>query len=193
MSWFLLELSRHNIPVPSTFVETGAYMGDGIAQYIQCMPFHRIHSIELSPQWANHCRQRFSQYSERVTIHEGDSASILPTLSLPSSPVLFYLDAHYSGGSTAGEGIDNGCPVLRELEFIARRNVSGDVIFVDDIRLMGCDSVSGLEGSEIYPVTRFDFRHVHMDAMKDVFEQNNRKCKIWQMCRGIDRLIIVLE
>jgi hypothetical protein len=192
MSWFLLELSRHNIPVPSTFVETGAYMGDGIAQYIQCMPFHRIHSIELSSHWTNHCKQRFAEQAQRVTIHEGDSASVLPTIGLPLSPVLFYLDAHYSGGSTAGEGIDKGCPVLRELEFIARRNVSGDVIFVDDIRLMGKDSVSGVEGSEIYPVTQFDFRHAHMDAMKDVFERNNRKCKIWQMCHGIDRLIIVL-
>jgi hypothetical protein len=66
MSWFMLELSRHNIPVPSTFVETGAYRGDGIAQYIQCAPFQQIHSIELSAQWTNYCRQRFSQYSHRV-------------------------------------------------------------------------------------------------------------------------------
>ncbi len=75
----------------------------------------------------------------------------------------------YSGGSTAGQSIDSGCPVLRELEFIARRNVTGDVIFVDDIRLMGKDSVSGIEGHEIYPHTRFDFRHAGMEEMQAVF------------------------
>lgn len=190
----MLELSRHNIPVPSTFVETGAYMGDGIAQYLQCLPFQTIHSIELSPQWVKHCKERFAQYVDagRVHIHEGDSATVLPTLTLPSSSVLFYLDAHYSGGSTAGESIDNGCPVLRELEYIARRNVSGDVIFVDDIRLMGRDSFSGVEGNAMYPLTRFDFRHANLDEMARVFERNNRKCKVWQMCSGFDRLMIVL-
>ena len=79
----MLELSRYNIPVPSTFVETGAYMGDGIAQYIQCMPFRQIHSIELSPFWTEHCRKRFSEHNDRVMIHEGDSATVLPLLKLP--------------------------------------------------------------------------------------------------------------
>lgn len=189
----MLQLSRYNIAVPSTIVETGAYKGDGIHAYLGCLPFQTIHSIELSPQWANHCRQRFSSYSERVHIHEGDSASVLPTIDLPKSPVLFYFDAHYSGGSTAGESIDNGCPVLRELEVVARRNIKDDIIFIDDMRLMGCDSISGIEGDEMYPVTRFDFRHAHIDAMKHVFQQANRSIKIWQMCAGIDRLMIVLD
>ena len=122
MSWFMLQLAKFNIPVPSLFVETGAYKGDGIQTYLECVPFQTIHSIELSPQWVEHCRRRFSGYTHRVFIHEGDSASVLPTLDLTSSqPVLFYFDAHYSGGSTAGETIDNGCPVLRELEYVAQR------------------------------------------------------------------------
>jgi hypothetical protein len=103
------------------------------------------------------------------------------------------LDAHYSGGSTAGELIDNGCPVLRELDYIAQRNIPGDIIFVDDMRLMGRDSVSGIKGDEKYPETRFDFRHANIDEMQNVFVRNNRKCKIWKMCAGFDRLLIVLE
>ena len=192
MSWFMLQLSRHTIPVPSTFVETGSYQGDGIEQYIQCLPFKTVHSIELSPQWAEHCRQRFRHCVDRVHIHEGDSASIFPTLPLPSEPVLFYLDAHFSGGKTAGEDIDNGCPVIRELTFIAQRGVSGDVIFVDDIRLMGKDSISGIEGHEVYPATRFDFRHASLEAMRNVFATHGREY-MWEMCASYDRLLIVLK
>lgn len=193
MAWFMFHLSRFNIPVPSIFVETGAYKGDGIQSYLGCAPFQTIHSIELSPKWVEHCRQRFAEYKERVFIHEGDSATVLPTLCLPPCPVLFYFDAHYSGGPTAGETIDNGCPVLRELEYVAKRNVPGDIIFVDDMRLMGRDSVSGTEGDEMYPATRFDFRHAHVDAMRNVFTRNNRTCKFWLMCSGFDRLFILLE
>ena len=189
----MMQLSRFNIPVPSTFVETGAYKGDGIQQYLGCLPFQKIHSIELSPQWTNHCRQRFAQYGDRVVIHEGDSASTLPTIDLPGIPVLFYLDAHYSGGATAGELVDNGCPVLRELEYIAQRNIAGDVIFVDDMRLMGIDSVSGIVGDETYPATRIDFRHANIEAMRNVFTRHGRVCRVWHICSGFDRLMIVLE
>ena len=190
MSWFLLSLSRERLPIPTTIVETGAYRGDGIQQYLMCSPFQTIHSIELSPVWTTHCRQRFSS-NTNVHIHEGDSATVLPSISLPSSPVLFYLDAHYSGGETDGETIDNGCPVLRELEFIAKRNIPGDIIFVDDMRLMGKESWSGIKGDLMYPETLFNFKHANEDSMKEIFK--NRKIRLWKMCRGIDRLLIVVD
>lgn len=188
----MLQLSRHNIPVPSVFVETGSYRGDGIAQYLQCVPFKTIHSIELSPQWAEHCRKRFAaELGHRVHIHEGDSSAVFPTLDLPAKngPVLFYLDAHFSGASTAGADIDNGCPVLRELAWIAARGVSGDIIFVDDMRLMGKDVYSGIEGDEMYPPTRFDFTHVTDSALRAAL--GDREVRVWTMCPGFDRLMIV--
>jgi hypothetical protein len=193
MSWFLMELARHHLDVPSVFVETGAYMGDGIACYLECMPFQTIHSIELAPQWVVHCRERFAkQLGTRVHIHEGDSSLILPNLPLPKTkPVLFYLDAHFSGGATAGADIDNGCPVLRELAWIVSRNVAGDVVFIDDMRLMGKDSFSGIEGHAIYPRTRFDFTHVTEDAIRKII--GNRGIRLWTMCVGFDRLLIVLD
>ncbi len=193
MSWFLLELSRHGQPVPPVFVETGAYRGDGIARCLDCLPFQTIHSIELSPQWAAHCRQRFAAEiaQGRVHIHEGDSSSVLPTLPIPRTPVLFYLDAHFSGGPTAGAEIDNGCPVLRELGWIASRGVAGDIVFIDDMRLMGKDSYSGIEGDDMYPRTRFDFKHVTEATLRDAIA--GRGVRMWTMCAGIDRLMIVFE
>jgi hypothetical protein len=190
MAWFANALAVHKVDVPPTFVETGAYLGDGIRSILQSRLFETIHSIELSPQWVNHCRRRFSRY-RAVHIHEGDSANVLQTLELPKQPVLFYLDAHYSGGPTAGEDIDNGCPVLRELMCIANRGVPGDVIFVDDMRLMGKDQESGVKDHAVYPLTRFDFRHAHEDAMRECFR--GRSIRVWANCEDIDRLLIVLD
>ena len=189
MAWFVLELSRNSIPCPRTFVETGSYYGDGIHGLLNMGMIDTIHSIELSPELVKHCRTRFAGYSNKVHIHEGDSAAVLATLPLPLEPVTFYLDAHFSGGTTAGADIDNGCPVLRELQIIAGRNVAGDLIFIDDMRLMGKDTMSGVEGT-MYPPTRFDFRHVTEDAIKEAL--GKRDIKYMGMCTGIDRLLIVL-
>ena len=109
---------------------------------------------------------------------------------LPQEPVLFYLDAHFSGGDTGGVDIDNGCPVLRELKTISKRNVKGDVIFIDDMRLMGKQMVAGIPGSNKYPITLFDFSHATTDKM---IESLNRKTKLVTMCNNIDRMLIVLE
>lgn len=184
---------KARIQTPTIFVETGAYRGDGIQGLLQTGHFSEIHSIELSPKWVEHCKARF-QHDPSVHIHEGDSATILThmidTNQLPNSPILFYLDAHYSGGETAGDDRDNGCPVLRELEAIAKRNVKGDIIFIDDMRLMGRDSWSGIDGSE-YPRTYFDFRHVTEMAIEQTMA--SRKIVHKSMCRGYDRMLIVLE
>ena len=196
MSWFGLQLLRHKIPCPRTIVETGAYYGDGIENMLKSSMFDTIHSIELSPRWVAHCRARFAEHADTVHIHEGDSATVLPTLALPNTPVIFYLDAHFSGGTTAGADIDNGCPVLRELQTIAARNVPGDIIFVDDMRLMGKESVGGEIGSEIYPRTTFDFRHVTPEAIHAALSGRTivhmSMCTAADMVTEIDRLLIVL-
>ena len=183
---------RDNMKVPTTFVETGAYHGDGIHSLIQCGHFSAIHSIELMPKWVAHCKERFAAHPN-VHIHEGDSATVLEqmvqTNVLPNEPVLFYLDAHYSGGETAGDSTDNGCPVLRELQAIAKRNVKGDIIFIDDMRLMGKGSWSGVDGSQ-YPRTFFDFSHVTDDTITQALSPRNIVHK--SMCHGFDRMLVVL-
>jgi hypothetical protein len=190
MSWFTKTLNNLSIPIPSIFVETGAYLGDGIQSALEVDTYTSIHSIELSEQWVEHCKKRFYG-NTRVHIHSGDSAVVLTNLNLPKEPILFYLDAHFSGGNTAGAHIDNGCPVLRELESIVNRNVKGDIIFIDDMRLMGKASWSGVQGSWIYPLTFFDFSHATDDAIRKVF--TNRNIKHWAICEGFDRLLIVLD
>lgn len=194
MSWFVLTLLRAGLEVPTTFVETGSYKGTGIQDLLKEPRFTEIHSIELSPKWANHCKEQFAQYPQ-VHIHEGDSATVLEQMivddKLPKEPVIFYLDAHYSGGETAGgkEG-DNGCPVLRELQALSKRNVQGDIIFIDDMRLMGRASWSGMKGSDEYPFTFFDFSHVTLSSIYTALEP--RKITRQEMCRGFDRILLIV-
>lgn len=194
MSWFKTTLLHAGMEVPNTFVETGAYKGTGIRDLLKENHFTEIHSIELSPKWFNHCKKEFV-HDSHVHIHEGDSASVLEGMIannlLPNTPIIFYLDAHFSGGETAGNDRDNGCPVLRELQALSKRNMKGDIIFVDDMRLMGRKSWSGVRGSEEYPFTYFDFSHVTIDGMEKALHP--RKIVRKEMCRGFDRMMLVLD
>jgi hypothetical protein len=173
---------------PRTIVETGTYMGDGVRSYID--NFYDIYSIELSEHYFKLNFENF-RHHQNVHILQGDSAVVLQTLELPKEPVLFYLDAHFSGGNTAGSEINGGCPVLREIEVISKRNISGDVIIVDDMRLMGQASWGGVEGCQIYPKTFYDFSHVSQANIINAL--SGRLIKMYALASEIDRLIIIFH
>lgn len=190
MSWFLEKCDVLGIETPKIFVETGSYLGSGIEQAISTNYFDKIHSIELSDKWYIHCKERF-QHESKVLIHLGDSAAVLERMfsseELPADrPLLIYLDAHFSGGETAGASVDGGCPVIRELEIIRKhRNPQmADVVVVDDIRLMGKSSWGGNAGDPVYPLTMFDFSHVPLNKIKEPLSH-----KRIHECKDIDRLI----
>lgn len=171
--------------LPKVFVETGTYMGHGVDMVKNS--FRQVHSIELKQEFFDTARLKFDG-DNRITIHLGDSAEVLASLceSIKES-VIFYLDAHYSGGETAfGKEEDKGCPVLRELEVIGKRPYD-DIVFVDDMRLMGKASMSGTEGDKIYPLTFFDFTHATVENMMAKY---NKPCKTYQ-CRHFDRMLII--
>ncbi|MEM7478871.1 MAG: hypothetical protein AAF483_28125, partial [Planctomycetota bacterium] len=65
--------------------------------------------------------------------HFGDSAKLLPEIvaGLDDAPALFWLDGHWSGGETAGEGQE--CPVVDELNCLKHRQQ--DLILIDDARM----------------------------------------------------------
>jgi hypothetical protein len=123
-------------------------------------------------------------------LYNGDSATVIETLDLPKEPIIFYLDAHYSGGKTAGSDIDNGCPLLRELNVICKRQNNSDIIFVDDIRLLGKAEWSGIEGHEVYPLTFFDFTHVTLESVINTIKKYYDDPKFY-MSKNVDRLIIL--
>ncbi len=114
-----------------TLVETGTYLGE----MVQSMKnvFQKTYSIELQPNLARKAQQRFSK-DLRVEIIQGDSSGVLPELLKKiQTPVLFWLDGHYSGGVTAKGNKET--PIIGELVAIFDNRTTKDVILIDDARL----------------------------------------------------------
>lgn len=109
------------------FIETGTFKGDTVDA---CKDFfEEITSIELSHELFLESKARFASIP-KIHILEGNSGDLLPQV-VTSSPVLFWLDAHYSGGYTAKGPEDS--PVMKELNFILNHRLD-HCILIDDAR-----------------------------------------------------------
>lgn len=117
-----------------TFIETGSYVGDGIQAALDA-GFKQVLSVELSPFYYEHCKQRFKG-NKKVRLFLGSSIDVLPRLlKVIKTPITFWLDAHYSGGKTAKAKQD--VPILEELEIIKNHFIKTHTILIDDMRLTG--------------------------------------------------------
>lgn len=121
----------------SCFVETGTFRGDMVAA--QHDHFQKLFSIELSQELYMACCARFVG-DAKVNLIQGDSSVKLRELATQlEEPALFWLDAHYSRGKTAGADVD--APIIEELSGLAvRKNKERDAILIDDARLFGLKS-----------------------------------------------------
>jgi hypothetical protein len=118
------------------FVETGTFRGDMIAA--QRENFDQLISIELSDKLFADAQARFAG-DKRVQLLHGDSGTLLRTaVAKLEQPALFWLDAHYSRGETAGGNQD--APIIRELSCLVGRNQPRETILIDDARLFGLKS-----------------------------------------------------
>ena len=138
------------------YIETGTYLGDGIKCVLN--NYNNIHSIELSEKWHAHNVQQFKN-NTNVKMHLGDSKKILPELlNNINEPITIYLDAHYSGGTTAfGE---EETPLLFELEILKARKYD-DIIIIDDCRLLGKSVICGAgDNNPIYPTMIYDWNNI---------------------------------
>lgn len=111
-------------------IETGTYMGDMV--HALRGDFDVLFSIELSEPLHAYARQRLAR-CPNIHLLLGDSAVVLgEVLKRLTSPCLFWLDSHYSGGGTARAGVQT--PIFAELEAIAGHGVKSHVILIDDAR-----------------------------------------------------------
>jgi hypothetical protein len=102
-------------------------------------------------------------------MHLGDSKKILPELlSTIQEPVTIYLDAHYSGGTTAfGE---EETPLLFELEILKNR-IYDDIIIIDDCRLLGKTGICGCGTDHpVYPTMTYDWTNVTENHIKSLMK-----------------------
>ena len=121
---------RHGLDV---LIETGTFEGEMARKCRES--FREIHTIELDPALAEAAARRLGPW-EWIHVHTGDSAAILPSLiARIESPALFWLDGHYSGEGTAHGAKET--PLDEEIAAIAARARAGDVVLVDDARLLG--------------------------------------------------------
>jgi len=128
---------------PEVFIETGTYKGKMI---YAVMPYiENIFSIELSAPHFERAQDRFAGYPNIKIIH-GQSGEVLPELMKNiKQSCIFWLDAHYSGGSTAKGELES--PIEQELECILNHKRSEDhIILIDDARcFVGKDGYPKIE------------------------------------------------
>jgi hypothetical protein len=150
------------------YIETGTYLGNGIKDVLN--NYENIHSIELADKWYQYNIEQFRNYSN-VKIYFGDSKKILPELlDNINEPVTIYLDAHYSGGTTAfGE---EEVPLLYELQILKNRNYN-DIIIIDDCRLLGKTGICGAgENVPIYPTMTYDWTGITENSIVNLMKDD---------------------
>lgn len=117
-------------------IETGS--GDGCTAVQLAEHFERVFTIEISEDKYFGVWGALLGYPHVLPIH-GDSEEVLPhLLSKLDAPAVFWLDAHYDGG-TSGRG-QADTPIQRELFTVfANRRARPNVILIDDARFFGTD------------------------------------------------------
>lgn len=145
---------------PEIFIETGTYKGKmvyAVEPYIK-----EIYSIELDHSHYKKAQRRFAGYNN-IHILQGQSGQALPEILKDIDKVcLFWLDAHWSGGSTAKSNLET--PIMEEMECILNHKRGREhIILIDDARCF--------TGANDYPTIEtlksFVF-NVHYDSLFEV-------------------------
>ncbi len=125
----------------NAFVETGTFLGAGVACARCFRALDEFHSVEIEPQFYEDAVYMFSR-DPRVHMWFGDSKEQLPQIlsspSLKDKKILFWLDAHHPKFYNCDGGTK--LPLEEELRTIAKmRPRNDDVIIVDDLRMYAKD------------------------------------------------------
>ena len=132
------------------FVETGTYLGDGVAHALKC-GFKVVVSIELDEKRYLAAKKRFKN-NKNVRIIHGDSGTALPKLLKKiKEPCTFWLDAHYCGEAlNLGVAIaDKWCPMNEELEAINQHKIKNHTILIDDMRCIDLQHIDKMTGKPV--------------------------------------------
>jgi len=125
----LIKEYAKQFPGCKTLIETGTYFGSTPIELQNI--FENIITIELDPWLYEKASKRLQQYPNILPLH-GDSRVMLPKiLRIVHSPILYWLDAHYSRGVT-GLGSQH-TPIIQELSAIRTHDQFMDsIILIDD-------------------------------------------------------------
>ena len=123
------------------FVETGTYIGS-TASWASNF-FKKVVTIDISEELYAQTKKKYKDI-QNIQFLFGNSVDLLTgiitqlnSILIDDEKILFWLDAHYSGGITGGKNIK--CPLLKELELILTLNFNS-IILIDDARFILCPS-----------------------------------------------------
>lgn len=129
----------------NTFIETGTFMGDS-AVWASGI-FESVYTIEAAERYFSKAKQRLSNF-KNVNVLYGKSSDLLPECVSSSTPKrLFWLDAHYMGGTSFGEDFE--CPLIEEIQSIPVDSDSW--ILIDDARYFISQNFSFLHNQTQWP------------------------------------------
>ena len=112
------------------FIETGTHIGDTVALALDA-GFKEVRSIELEPRHYQICVDRFRENGD-VKLFMGSSEELLKVITSDvEDRMVFWLDAHCSGGTTAGSF--DTCPIIDELNIIKSHPRKDHIILIDDM------------------------------------------------------------
>ena len=109
-------------------VETGTYYGHTTA--VLAGMFEEVVTVERADEFYERARQLLEPHSN-VRQVKGHSGEALRTMDARAGGTLYWLDAHWSGGETAGS--DDPCPLIAELDAIGTGDPN-DCLLIDDAR-----------------------------------------------------------
>jgi len=136
-----LELSGNHLDEPlmqklislfhvETLVETGTFEGGTAA--LASRHFKEVHTIELAHKLFKKA-SKLVKNIPNVHCYEGHSGDVIAVIGPKlKGKTLFWLDAHYSGGSTA-KGASNSA-IRDEIAAIKKSGLKNSIILIDDIR-----------------------------------------------------------
>lgn len=114
-----------------TFIETGTYTGNtskNMSKY-----FKKVYTIEASKKMYDVAQSNLKNF-ENVELIFGKSQEVIEQLFPKENNILFWLDAHWSGGDTYGE--EDECPLIAELRSIFKLSDNKNFcVLIDDARL----------------------------------------------------------
>ncbi|SKB12338.1 hypothetical protein PL11201_330027 [Planktothrix sp. PCC 11201] len=113
-----------------TFIETGTFQG-GTAVWASNL-FKNVFTIELCQQFYESTSKNYEHIQNIQFLYGHTTEHLKAIVPQLQGSALFWLDAHWSGGITAGQ--EEECPILEELQII-KASEWEHFILIDDARM----------------------------------------------------------
>ena len=141
-------------------IESGTYKGYTARR----LAFFVDHLITIEANFKYYTKtKRTLQRLKNVQVMYGDSRTLIGQVLPPNETnCILWLDAHYSGGGTAG--FQDHCPLMDELlQILPLRHSSNSIIFIDDSRCLTGASGWPILSEVVGLLNQYDYSSVIID------------------------------